>query len=393
MKKIVTFAFTLMLSLSAFSQVSDKQINALVTSLKSDLKSEEQIKEIVNGIITDPELYNSYWKNFLDQAFKEDGKSKWKLLRDLNLQFKTFQTEGNPATTLGFAYDFNYDYGNFKEKDAARTSTAFGFSAKGNVAFKKVLNPNDFLETKLKFSYSRFSGGVIKQNDSTVFSRLNKIEDELVNEKDVQSKKAIALWEAFGKDLQLSNQFYYAISPKFALESNQDFSKKQFTSGLSVDLGTKAWKANNTLSFFNVFDYPFALLRLLTGTDREFTVYGSTIPTVQLVYDYVVPTADLERESLLGNKDVFPRFKFETSFRTFITRVNKENIFFNANYRYYKELSAPQEIKYAELDSRVYYVMALQSTSGLYFSYAKGTLPFDAKNDAVYAIGFSYKFD
>ena len=39
-----------------------------------------------------------------------------------------------------------------------------------------------------------------------------------------------------------------------------------------------------------------------------------------------------------------------------------------------------------------YFVMALQSTSGFYVSYAKGTLPFDARNDEVYAVGFHYKF-
>jgi hypothetical protein len=167
----------------------------------------------------------------------------------------------------------------------------------------------------------------------------------------------------------------------------------QFTPGLAADLGAKAWNNKNTLAYINIFDYPFALLRLITGTDKKFTPYGSTIPTAQLVFDYVIPTSDTIRKNLAGNLDPFPRIKFETSFRTFITRIKKENIFFNADFRYYQELSAPDAIVQAGLDHHIYFVMALQSSSGFYVSYANGKLPFDATNDEVYSIGFNFKFN
>ena len=191
----------------------------------------------------------------------------------------------------------------------------------------------------------------------------------------------------------MSNQYYYSFSPKFALESNQDFSKKQFTPGISIDLGAKAWNTKNTLSYLNIVDYPFALLRYITGTDKEFTVYGSTLPTVQLTFDYVIPSSDTTRNNLTGKLKPYPRIKFETGFRTFITRITSENIFFNANYRYYRELNAPEAIKRANLSTDSYFVMALQSTSGFFVSYANGKLPFDAKSDEIYSIGFNYKFN
>jgi hypothetical protein len=105
------------------------------------------------------------------------------------------------------------------------------------VAFKSELNPVDFLETRVNYSYANFSGGVVTKGDTAVFTKLNQIEDALVRETDPQSPKAIALWAEFGKFLTLSNQYYYAFSPKFSLESNQDFSKTQFTPGIAIDLG------------------------------------------------------------------------------------------------------------------------------------------------------------
>ena len=79
-------------------------------------------------------------------------------------------------------------------------------------------------------------------------------------------------------------------------------------------------------------------------------------------------------------------------FRTFVSRIEGENIFFNANVRYYREINASAAIKAANLDEYFYFVGALQSTSGFYVSYARGKLPFDAVSDEVYAVGFHYKF-
>ncbi len=395
MKKLYLNLIILILSLAGgflnAQQVSDKQINDLVTVLKANNKSEEDIKTILNGIIKDPELYNALWQNFIKQSYISEN-NKFKFLNDLNIAFKTFQSKDSATTSLGFTYDFNFDYAKFIEKENHRVSHTFGLSAKGNVAFNKDANPNNFLETKVNYSYTHFSGGVIRQNDEEVFTRLNEIEDKLVAMKDMKSPEALKLWDEFGNNLKLSDQFYYGLSPKFAFESNQDFSKTQFTPGLMIDLGAKGWDNSSLLSKLNILDYPFALLRLITGADKTFTVYGSTVPTLQIGCDYVIPNKDLVRESLTGNKDPFPRFRIETGFRTFISRIKKENIFFNANYRFYQEIDAPASVKAAGLSSVNYFVMALQTTSGFYASYAAGRLPFDAKNDQVYSLGFNYKF-
>jgi hypothetical protein len=161
---------------------------------------------------------------------------------------------------------------------------------------------------------------------------------------------------------------------------------------LTIGLGAKAWDNSNALAKLNILDYPFALIRLLTQTDKKFTVYGSTLPTAQVVFCYVVPQNDTIRENIVGNLDPFPRLNFEIGFRTVVSRIRSESIFFNADFRYYYEFGAHNGIIDAEMDKHMYFVMALQSSTGFYASYAYGKLPFDARNDEVYAIGFNFKF-
>src|SRR5690606_7338292 len=105
-------------TLTSYSQViEDKQLNNFVEYLKTKNVSDEEINKLVSGLIENPELYNSLWKNFIDQAIKSDS-TKWKFLNDLNVQFKTFQATDNQPTALGLTYDFNFDYAQFKEKDS-----------------------------------------------------------------------------------------------------------------------------------------------------------------------------------------------------------------------------------------------------------------------------------
>jgi len=392
LNKILYTVIASLITLSSYSQVSGEQLDKLIENLKLSGKSEEVINQVLNGAIDDPELYNDIWKKLVAEAMRNDS-SKWKFLNDLNAEFKTFQTADSSQSSLGISYDFNFNYAKFQEKNPSkRISNSLGLVAKGNIAFDKAVNPNDFLETNLNYSYSKYNGGIVKQSDDAVFTRLNEIEDSLVNLKDPGSKKAMQLWNNFGKYITYSNQYYYSISPKFGLESNQDFSKTQFTPGVQVNLGIKSWDKKSKLSKLNIFDYPFALLRLITGTDKSFTPYGSTLPTVRVGIDYVIPQNDTIRELLVDNLDPFPRFTVESGFKTFISRFKKENIFFNANIRYYYELDADSDIQEANLDEHFYFVVALQSSNGLFVSYANGKLPFDAINDEVYSIGFNYNF-
>lgn len=387
----ILILFSLLITSLSVAQISNNHLTELKTHLKKQGKSDDAIKEVLSGVVKNPEIYNNVWKKVVDEALKSDS-SKWKYLDDLNLKFKTFQTKQNSKTSLGLCYDFNFDWANFRDNNNQRMAQNFGLTAKGNIAFDKLVNPNDFLETNLNYSYSWFFGGVIKNSDSEVFTILNKIEDKLVTYDNPNSDEAMNLWNKFGQNLKLSNQYFISVNPKVGLESNQDFSKTQIVPGLQLNLGAKAWSNSTALSYLNVFDYPFALIRLISGTDKDFTPYGSTIPTVQFGLDYVIPENDTVRNNLVDNDAPYLRTKLEASFRTYVSKIKNQRIFFNANFRYYQELSPEEAIKDSNLDNHTYFVMALQSSSGFYVSYAYGKLPFDSKDDEVYSIGFNYTF-
>jgi hypothetical protein len=391
MKNIVLFLIFGCFAAVGYGQISDSQLNKLEASLKASGQSEEEIKATISGIVNNPDLYNTLWKYFLEQAAQGDS-AKWKFLKDLNIQFKTFQATDQTPASLGFNYDLNFNYAKFKEHNKSRISHSFGLTTKGNVAFNAETNPTNFLESNVNYSFSQFIGGVVKTRDTAIFARLNQIEDKLVNIKDMHSKEALALWDEFGQNLVLSNQFYYSLAPKFGFESDQQFSKTQFTPGISLNLGIKAWNEKDLLSKLNILDYPFALLRLITATDNKFTPYGSTLPTIRFTVDYVIPQNDTVRKQLVNNLSPFPRLNFEAGFKTLVANIINENIFFSANFRYYQEIDAPAEIVNAKLDKQTYLVLAFESSKGFYFSYAHGKLPFDAKSDEVYSIGYSYKF-
>lgn len=385
---ILAVAFSLQITAQqGLNQTIEQTAEAM--SLKG--LSEEAIKDFLNKNIDDPKLYNDAWNTFLNYVSSKDS-TAWNLLKDLNVVFKTFQSTTSSASALGFSYDFAYNYNKFTKTDKSRTSNSLNFKARGNVSFDRDVNPNDFLDTSLDYAFTKFYGGVVKKADSATFSKLNAIEDKLALLSDPNGAAAKKLWEEYYSYLQYSDQYYISFSPELSLESNQNFTNKQFVYSGNLALGMKSWDKNSTLSSLNIFDYPFALIRWVTGTDSKFQPYGSTFPTLLAGVNYVNPINDPTRQQVAGNLDGYERMNLESSFRTFVAKVEGENIFFNANIRYYKELGASAAVKAADLDEFFYFVGALQSSSGFYVSYARGTLPFDVQSDEVYAVGFHYKF-
>jgi hypothetical protein len=393
MKKLIHIVLFFSVIVSSYSQINiGEPIEQSAKSLSLKGLGEEAIKDFLNKNLQDPQLYNDAWQKLIKYALQKDAQ-KWNFLKDLNIVFKTFQSTTSNASSLGFHYDFSFSYANFSKTVKNRTSKSLNFKLKGNVAFNRDINPNDFLDTSLDYTFTKYFGGVVKkETDTVVLNRLDEINNNPVLLNSPNSAAAKKLLDEYYSLLQYSNQYYIGFAPQLSLESNQNFTNKQFVYSGNLALGAKAWDKNSTLTWLNILDYPFALLRWIIMPDTDFQPYGSTIPTVLVGINYVNPINDFNRQAITGNTDGYERFNFESSFRTFVARIEKENIFFSANVRYYKEIDASDAIKAANLDEFFYFVGALQSTSGFYVSYAKGKLPFDAINDEVYAVGFNYKF-
>lgn len=374
---------------AAFGQnKNEKESNRLITAIESFGGGKEVIRNAIEEKIGNPDTYNFLWQ----KLFILQVSSSWKFLNDLNVEFKTFQNVDSAHTSLGVFYDLKFNYDKVTAQGQRQTNHSFNFKSSGNVAFNKRVNPNNFLETSINYSLSRFMGGVIVPDDTTTYSKLNDLSFDLAMLDDMNGPEAQALWDDFDDLLKLTDQYYYLVNPIVGFESNQDFSISQITFGLTAGAGLKSWRKGEGLSWLNILDYPFALIRWISGIEPRFSPYGSTLPAIQAGFDYVIPQNDDLRQELFGNLDPFPRIRFETGFRTFVSEFKNQRVHFTSSLKYYHELNPHAEIKAYNLDEQLYFVMTLQSSTGIYIGYAAGNLPFDAQKDEIYSIGFNYSF-
>lgn len=348
------------------------------------------LSELKEKLTTDPDLYNRAWAKI--NKLKETNKAL-ALFRDLNVEFKTFEIEKEDLVGLGLKYDWNFDWRRFQESPLKRNGVSFQFQSNGNVAFRKELNPYDFLSSGFSFGGFQYSGGVANKTTNEIRDLLNELEFALANMTTTEEIESSVEWETFNENLVLTDQYYIGLDGAVELENTQDFRQKQWVAGIKLGLGAKGWAQHSTLAYFNLLDYPFALLRIITGTDKSFQPDGATIPVFMARIDYVKPVDDAFRKTLTGNENSFARLNMELGFRTLISEFKEHSIFFNADLRYYKEMNAPVIIRQVNLDKHTYFSASVSSTKGFFASFAAGKLPFDAGNDNVYELGFRYQFN
>ncbi|RYY02131.1 MAG: hypothetical protein EOO53_13925 [Gammaproteobacteria bacterium] len=317
-------------------------------------------------------------------------------LKDIDFKIKTFESKTDEN---GFGFSYNYNKTNpltaysYNPDQHVTTGMAWNFSAKGNVAFDSAINPEDFLDTRFSIAGFRDYGGVSKVATDSTFQQLNDLDDQAVDLEgaalEANRKKTKDIISHF-----FSTQTYIHYDLNAGLESNQRFTERQWTYGFNVALDAKSYNKKSALANWNIVDYPFALVRMLTGygNNTDFKPLGSTFPTFVIGLDQVDPITNSVRESL-GEKDKFDRAKAEIYFRTPIGFIKQQEIFANIDYRYWKELSPSAAIKSAGIDTLSYATLSISSANGIFVSYSHGKLPFDLESTRVYELGWKFNFD
>jgi hypothetical protein len=358
-------------------------------ALSAQIKSFEQVKQQALDSLPSPNLLNEAEASYMAALQKKDT-SAYNFMRDLNLKFKTFQANPLPPG-LGFSYQYDNSWTKNSISTAHDFSQSFNLDLDGNVAFKKADNPVNFLESKFVYNSTFFWGGLAKKNTKAQADQLRKIKLDLDDAITAGDAAKIKLLQTQAVALtHITDQYYIGINGSASYESNQDFSKTQFVPSLLINAGASSFNDGSTLSWFNLPDYPFALLRYLTNTDEHFSVSGVAIPSILFGVDYVVPTADTLRQSITGALNPYTRIRFEASFKTEAARAGGQVFWFSADYRWYHELNASQALINAHIDHFNYFTCALSASNGFFVSYSAGQLPFDQKNTSVYSLGFNY---
>jgi hypothetical protein len=358
------------------------------------------IKQMINNKIDslkeNPEFYNKIW-NFLVGRLGEDDEKLAAWLNDLNLDFKTFQNEDSSKASLGVSYDFKIERGSIREDGNIRNAWSGGLQLNGNIAFKKEVNPYNFLNSKLALSYFRTGGGVFGtpgENEKEFQNRLQQLRIAMARKTSPQEILDSPEWQEFNRAIVIKSSWIFMPTLTAGLESNQDFSKTQFAAGIRAGTTIKAWDDDSRLSKLNVFDWPFALIRKLSGFDKKKGLHplGAAIPTISIGFDYVDPGKDTVREKIDSKLSAYPRANAEASFRTIFAKAFKQTLYFNAAFRYYGELGASDKIKSNGLSRFTYFTTSITSSSGFYVAYTKGKLPFDRSTEGIYQLGFTYNF-
>jgi hypothetical protein len=344
-------------------------------------------KENLQKLLQDPETLN--------KILKEDisADTKWKFLKDINFNFKTIKSSGDSASTLGFSYAYSKDIKkiNLGSDSVSATGLMFSLDSKGNVSFDPAINPADFLSTDASFHFYQNCGGVIPAS-LEVQKKLNDLQDSLVNIIDKTQLEHSPIWKEFEQLIgkHLSTQYYWDISAVGTFESNQKFTTTQVGYGLQAALDIKAWNPDAILARYNIFDWPFAAIRYLSNVDESFSPKGSTIPTVLFGIQQIVPQAGDPRK-IAGTTSSFTRLRGEIAFKTPLGSHGQYKAFFESDLRYYQELQPTAAVETAGLDQYIFFTGAITLSNGFYVSYSTGKLPFDAKKDQIYEIGFQYK--
>ena len=313
-------------------------------------------------------------------------------LRDIRFEPKVFDTTDG-GTGLGFGYDYYQEIAPRYVTTPTRTRGIQGeLRFRGNVAVEKALNPEDFLDSRFAFKLFQNSGGVAVRTSEEYQDRLNELEDILVEIEDPDElANHPATIEMFKLQNALSSQFYLSLALHGGLEADQEFKHKNYTYGAELGFVYRSYDPDALTSMLNVFDWPTALVRALTGYEETtgFTPYGSTWPSLLLAIDQVEPSGDSLRTPL-GEDDGYARFRGEVAFRSPIAELAGSRVYFDVNYRVFAEIDPSEAVQAANLDLHQFLILTLSSTKGLFASYTDGRLPFDVKDRQSSQLGFRF---
>lgn len=331
---------------------------------------------LVTDFLEEPETLN--------EILQEALVPRIRLLKDLNLHVKTFTVD--TVSSLGLSYSYSKNSVSKTILNKATTTVALNaqVNANGDIAFRRVVNPKDFLETKASGQLYVSNGGITVLDSAAQAGRLARRRELLMQAAASPNPEDNEAAQMLTAEMlqQFSTHWYVNLAFTAGYESNQNFSSTQLVFGFDLGLDIKPWGNGNV----NIFDYPFAAVRWLAGV-QNWKPRASTFPTFLIGLHRIDPSNSEARE-LAGNTDIFNRFQAEIVFRTPLI----EGSYLDANFRYFRQLNPPQAIIDANLDEQVFFTAALTAPNGMFVSYTAGRLPFDQSNDQIYELGFRYKF-
>jgi len=325
------------------------------------------------------------------------------LVHALDLHFVTVQEGENQG--LGLKYDW--------AKSIVRTphsqgKTHWGFDLKaassGLITVDADDNPEELLESSAYPHLFWSWGGAV--DSAAAAGDLAMIQDSIFAyqgfDRDVSPQLEGLLakfWDG------LSTELYLTAGPEVRFESDQAFSQRQWAIGGKLGVDLKVWNPANPLAKLNVFDWPAAVFRSLTGADNGIHPRGSSFPTVLLFVHQVAATANPTRESLVG-LDPYTRWGVAVNYRSLMAQAVDGAVWLEMSYHHYAEVYPPtalrelgessgpgeEPVAISDLYASDRFKVGVFGPGGLGFWWATGRLPLDTRDEDSVGMGFRMRF-
>lgn len=354
-------------------------------------------KAALQKLADDPQVY----KQMLDALVKswsarDDSLSK--LIQDLHLEPKVLKAKGaTNETVLGL----NYSYERAMASRTIRKDTrdplglAFSLRAKGSVAADASKNPNNLLESGVDFSLFQAIGGVepkVAVTPAFIMEKTRLAIEATKVDRTSPNFRADPRYQAAVSHFRnhVLPQALWRLAGSAKLESDQQFAQRQWTYGVNAALSVRDWRDESWVSWLNLPDYPFALLRGITdGAQPLFQPSGHAFPALIAGLDLVDPKDNKDRLAIDPDKSRYQRWRGEIAFKTKVAKLAGVEVWFSASYKIYEERGASAAIRAANQD-RFDYTAARLDVGKIFVTYARGKLPLDRTSDKVYELGYKF---
>lgn len=313
-------------------------------------------------------------------------------LADTDLRFKTFESDTD--TALGLAFDYQKHVPFFHEQTGPSHVRGLGYriDVQGNIAFDQATNPSDFMAARVSLDYFSSHGGTQGALAPEDQRRANDLAFSLAGlaQEDLFTSDAWAELSDLAKQV-LDDQFAWQAGLVAGFESDQSFEARHLTVGVRGAFEFNAWNDDSLFAQANLFDYPAALLRQLTGRDQDWRPRGNAFPSVHFALEHVEPSGSTPRAAL-GEDQTYERLRVELAYKSPLGTMSGQDYWLVAGYHLLHELDAPATVDNAGLDRYDFLQVTVEAEDGVYLSFGSGRRPFDLGDDQFAELGWKFRF-
>ena len=348
----------------------------------------------------------------LDQIRAKVKDSVSTQIQGLDIPGLQLELKGLDSDNTGNAYGLAFDYTLSKrnqlnlltlEAHEWHHDWALDFSTKGSLAFEKGANPTDFQEASVAIrGYSTKATSAFRDNigellEGNALMELSRNAAECTTEsiRNATCTSYHRVKNAMEQTLGFLATIHYGLD--IGHETDQEFDATQQTIGAFVAFKFFDARPVTALGNLNVLDYPFAVLRNLTGRARCqgqvlcFQPSGRSFPSLLFAFDKVYPDQQTPR-AVAGDDSAYWRAYAEAGFSTPVAYYKGTDVYFTASLRHYREIGPSETVKSAGIDSTTSTTITVGGREGLFISYVQGKLPFGIQRDQSLQMGWKFHF-